>query len=412
MTRPTSDEGLTRFDKTSPMAVPVQALYAWHAAPGAFERLAPPWDRLRVVARSGGIGPGGRLVMQLKQGPLWLTWEALHGAYDGPDGTLGFFDEQLRGPFAVWRHTHCMAPIDPGHASLSDQVRYRLPLGWLGRLVMGRATGRRLERMFAFRHARTANDLARHASFGAGPMRVVISGASGMIGTALAAFLGGGGHRVQTLVRRAPRGPDEIAWDPDAGTIDAAALEGVDAIIHLAGAGVADARWSVARKAVIRESRVAGTRLLATTIAGLTRKPRVFISASAIGYYGDSGAAPRDERAPVGADFLAEVCQAWEAAAEPARAAGVRVVHPRFGVVLAPGDGALAKLLTPFQFGVGGRIGSGRQGMSWVSLDDAIAALHFLLQRDEVAGPVNVVGPTPSSSTGPPRMRLPGWPCC
>ncbi|MET0284074.1 MAG: TIGR01777 family oxidoreductase [Polyangiales bacterium] len=224
---------------------------------------------------------------------------------------------------------------------------------------------------------------------------IAITGASGFVGTALSSLLKKAGARVRPLVRPGKHGLDGINWDPEQGTIDAKALEGVDAIVHLAGDGVADGRWTEAKKNRIRDSRVRGTELLARAITGLTLKPSVWLSGSAIGYYGNRGDEELDERASAGADFLAEVCKEWEAAAEPARAAGVRVVHPRFGIVLAPHGGALRKMLTPFKLGVGGKLGDGSQYMSWIALEDTVRALVHALDHKELSGPMNVTAPTP-----------------
>ena len=383
------------FEAASDVPVEAAALYAWHARPGAFERLTPPWERVRVAARRGGIEAGDELELHLSKGPLRLTWVARHLA---PVPGEEFSDEQVRGPFAHWVHTHRMVPVGPGASRLVDHVRYRLPGGRLGLALGGRSARKALERMFRYRHSVTVNDMTRHASFAAErPLHIVVSGASGLVGEALVAYLSTAGHRVDRLVRRpnARRSEGEISWDPARGTIDAAALEGVDAVVHLAGAGVADGRWTAARRALIRNSRVDGTLALATALAALERPPRVLVAASAIGFYGDRSDAPLDEQSGRGDGFLAEVVQAWEAATEPAAAAGVRVVRLRLGVVLSPRGGALAKLLTPFRLGVGGRIGGGRQWMSWIALDDVLALVEHALFDEGLAGPVNAVAPEP-----------------
>jgi len=227
-------------------------------------------------------------------------------------------------------------------------------------------------------------------------MNALISGSHGLIGTALASLLAGRGHRIIRLVRGRPApGPQEVGWNPAAGTINGRALEGVDAAIHLAGESVARGRWTAAKKARIRESRVESTRLLARTLAGLTRRPQVLICASAVGYYGHRGDEILAEESAPGQGFLAEVCVAWEAAAETARQAGIRVVHLRSGLVLTPAGGALAQLLPLFRLGLGGRFGSGRQWMSWITLDDEVEAIAHALGRDTLQGPVNVVSPHP-----------------
>jgi len=225
-------------------------------------------------------------------------------------------------------------------------------------------------------------------------MRVAVTGASGLVGSALIASLRDDHHEALRLVRGAATSADEISWEPAAGAIDAARLESVDALVHLAGEGIAEKRWSDEQKRKIRESRVVGTRLVAETVAKLARKP-VLVCASAIGFYGARGDEELDESAAPGTGFLADVCRAWEAAADPARAAGVRVVHARLGVVLSKKGGALAKMLTPFQMGVGGKLGTGRQWMSWISLEDVALALRHALATSSLEGPTNVVAPNP-----------------
>jgi uncharacterized protein (TIGR01777 family) len=225
-------------------------------------------------------------------------------------------------------------------------------------------------------------------------VKVLITGASGLIGSALGARLAAAGHDVVRLTRSAPRGPREFRWDPAAGEIDAAALDGVDAIVHLAGETVAG-RWTQAKKRRIRDSRVLGTRLLAETAAASDPRPRAFVSASAIGYYGDRGDDPVTEESPIGQGFLAEVVRDWEAAAEPAREAGIRVVNLRFGIVQSAAGGALRAQLPLFRLGLGGRVGSGRQYVSWVAIDDVARAIEHALSSDRLSGPVNVTAPEP-----------------
>ena len=227
-------------------------------------------------------------------------------------------------------------------------------------------------------------------------MIIAVTGSSGLVGTPLVEALEAEGHVVRRLVRRPVRDePHEIRWDPAAGTIDAAALSGVDAVVHLAGESIAAHRWNEAFKAKIRDSRVRGTRLLCDTIASLTSKPAVLVSASAVGYYGDRGAEPVDESSPPGRGFLADVCHEWESATHSARDADVRVVNLRTGMVLSPRGGALGKMLTPFKLGLGGVIGNGQQYISWIAIDDLVRVIQFSLHAAAVAGPVNAVAPEP-----------------
>jgi uncharacterized protein (TIGR01777 family) len=225
-------------------------------------------------------------------------------------------------------------------------------------------------------------------------MRVVITGASGLIGTALRTAVAGAGHEVVTLVRRAP-GPGEVRWDPSAGTLDADALDRADAVVHLAGAGIGDRRWRARRRAELLESRVQSTTLLCRAIASRDSPPAVLASASAVGWYGVRGDDLLDEDAGTGTGFLASVCRAWEDATAPAADAGVRVVLLRSGVVLDAGGGALARQLPLFRAGLGGRLGDGRQWLSWISLADEVAAIAAVLREPGLRGPVNVVAPEP-----------------
>jgi uncharacterized protein len=223
-------------------------------------------------------------------------------------------------------------------------------------------------------------------------MDIAVTGSSGLIGSALTTALERDGHRVRRLVRRSPSGPDEVRWDPGAGEIDAAGLAGIDAAVNLAGPGIGDKRWSDDRKRELRDARVDGTRMLAEAMAALDPTPTVLVQGSAVGYYGDRGDEVLTEASGPGDDFLARLCVDWEAAAAPAAQAGIRVADIRTGIVLAPGGGALAKLLPLFKLGLGGRMGSGKQWWSWITVDDEVAAIRFLLEHD-VAGPVNLVAP-------------------
>lgn len=222
-------------------------------------------------------------------------------------------------------------------------------------------------------------------------MKVAITGSRGLIGSAVAADLAAAGHGIVRLVRAAPR-EGEVRWDP-ATPADLSALEGAGAVIHLAGENVGAGRWTPARRAAIRASRIEGTRNFVAGLLRLRAPPRVLLAASAIGWYGDRGDAPLDETAPAGATFFGRLVADWEAELAPAHAAGIRTAAMRFGIVLAPGGGALAKMLPPFRLGLGGPLGSGRQVMSWIALADAVAAVRFLLAADGLAGPVNFTAP-------------------
>src|SRR5436190_2925774 len=225
-------------------------------------------------------------------------------------------------------------------------------------------------------------------------MKILITGSSGLIGSALVPVLIGDGHTIVRLVRRAP-GADSARWNPDDGSLDHGALQGIDAVVHLAGESIASGRWTRARKALILNSRVRGTALLARAVSALRDKPKIFLSASAVGFYGDRGDELLDESRHGGRGFLADVCAQWEDAARPAAGAGIPVVTMRTGVVLSRAGGALPKMLTPFKLGLGGALGAGTQYMSWIAIDDVVGAMQHLLRLDPVAGPVNLVAPDP-----------------
>lgn len=383
------------------MPASADALYAWHARPGAFARLTPPWERFEVVGVAGRFGADGYTVRVRAPlvGPVKGTVVADHrGFVPGRE----FRDRQVKGPFAAWEHTHRMTPDGPDTSFLEDHVEYRLPLGGLGRLVGGGLVRRRLEAMFAYRHALTASDLRRHGLYADRPrLRVAVTGSRGLIGTDLAAFLTTGGHAVTRLVSggadpAADDGTTAVGWNPR-DEVNPAVLADHDAVVHLAAENIADGRWTEAKKQGIRLSRTVPTRHLAEAVAVLpaARRPKVFVSASAVGVYGDRGDDLLTEESAAGSGFLADVCRGWEAATEPAAAAGVRVVHLRFGVVLSPRGGALAKQLPAFRAGGGATLGSGKPWLSWVAVGDAVGAVHHALMTESLAGPVNVVAPNP-----------------
>jgi uncharacterized protein len=369
-------------------------VFDWHERPGALERLTPPWGEVEVLRREGGIRDGGEVALRVHRGPTSFKWELRHRDYEHG---RQFRDEQVSGPLKSWVHTHRFTPLDGGGTLVEDEIDVEAPLGPAGAAIGPAFLRSELGRLFRFRYRRLFTDLARHSEHSARPrLTVAITGSTGMIGESLAHFLTTGGHRVVRLVRDSRDvGDGAVFWNPAAGEIDADALAGVDAVVHLAGTPIASERWTDERKRSIMQSRVKGTELIARTLAGLPNGPKVLVSSSAVGYYGNRGAEALDERASSGEGFLAEVCRAWEAAARPAERAGVRVVLLRGGVVLSPAGGAIGEMLLPFKMGVGGRLGSGKQYMSWIDLDDHVALIHHALYSDSLSGPVNATAPHP-----------------
>jgi uncharacterized protein (TIGR01777 family) len=373
-----------------------EELFAWHMRPAAFERLVPPWQDIRVIDRRGTIRDGDSVEFEFHVGPIPVRWRARHeGFIEG----RRFCDVQERGPFAQWNHTHLFEPADGG-CTLKEIVEYRLPLDGIGLVFGGWKAGEELERLFWFRHERLRRDLERHRKYSTHPLRIVISGASGLLGSALVPFLLTGGHEVHRLVRREPGGENEISWDPGEGKLDPKAMEGFDVLINLSGENIASGRWTPARKKAILQSRTDSAGLLSETLARLSRPPEVFLCASAAGYYEMTDSDPKTDASGKGTGFLPEVCEQWEAACGPARKAGVRVVNFRLSAVLTPAGGLLEKMLPVFRKGLGGPVGSGDQGLSWISMDDVLGAILFLISHTDIEGPVNLTSPQPVSNEG------------
>jgi uncharacterized protein len=387
------------FVYRSRMPASATEVFDWHTRQGAFSRFAPPWERMRLIADGHPIREGSRAEIDVSIGPLWRRWTAEHR--DFVPGRR-FRDVQIRGPFARWEHTHTIEPEGADGSWLEDRIEYALPYGPIGRWLGRGLVKRKLRSTFQYRHRTLADDLIAHRKARAtseaetSRMRIVVSGSSGLIGGSLVPFLTTGGHSVTRLVRRdRTGGPAAVRWDPVLGTIDQEGLEGHDAIVHLAGENISSGRWNARTKKLIRDSRLEGTRLLCETINRLQKPPKTLVCASAIGFYGDRGDEVLDERFAAGEGFLADLCKDWEALTESVRPRGIRVVNVRFGVVLSPAGGALAKMLTPFKLGVGGVIGSGRQYMSWIGIDDVVGGIHHAITCEALNGPVNVVAPNP-----------------
>lgn len=363
-----------------------EEVFAWHARPGAIHRLLPPWQPITVVSEAASLADG-RAVLGL---PGRLRWTAQHqpGGYDPP---ACFVDTLVRDGWrsvstaliGTWQHEHRFYVVDGGRTRVNDRVDTPVPASLL-------------RQMFRYRHRQLAEDLASHQwsrRHDVRPATVAVTGSTGLVGTALTAFLSTGGYRVIRLVRREPHGDAERRWNPE--SPDADLLDGVDAVVHLAGASIAG-RFTEAHKSAVRDSRIEPTRRLAECAAAAANGPSTFVCASAIGVYGyDRGDVELDESASRGDGFLSDVVAEWEAATAPATAAGLRVVTVRTGIVQTP-RGATLRLLRPlFAAGLGGRLGSGSQWLSWIDIDDLIDVYHRALVDPTQSGPVNAVAPQP-----------------
>ncbi|MGN0122857.1 MAG: TIGR01777 family oxidoreductase [Rhodococcus sp. (in: high G+C Gram-positive bacteria)] len=371
---------------SSVVDAPRDEVFDWHSRPGAILRLIPPWQPMSVVAEADSL-ESGTAVLGLPGG---LRWISRHRP-DDYDPPARFVDELSHDglwsrPATVigsWRHEHRFDVVDEFRTRVTDRVDTPVP-------------GRFLTQTFRYRHRQLADDLASHRwshAQGIRPATVAVTGSSGLVGTALTAFLSTGGYQVVRLVRREPRRSDERRWDPQDPAPDL--LEGVDAVVHLAGESIAG-RFTDSHKAAIRDSRIEPTRRLAELAARTPNGPATFVSASAIGLYGyDRGDTPLDENASRGTGFLADVVADWEAAAHPAEKKGLRVVHVRTGIVQTPRGGTLQLMRPLFASGLGGRLGDGRQWFSWIDIDDLLEVYHRALTDPGLAGPVNAVAPQP-----------------
>ena len=396
------------FSKTSDFNTTVGELFAWHEREGALERLIPPWDPLFVVYRKGGIAPGGSALLKITAGPVPVYWHAEHTELLK---NHMFRDVQVKGPFAKWVHTHSFAPVKtpfekPGNednaavSRMTDQIEYALPAPPFGKLALGGFVSDKLRRTFIHRHETLAWDLSLHRDIAKGEkLKIVISGGSGVLGNVLVAFLTTGGHEVIRLVRREPSensGPGKEAyWNPYKKEIDQEAVKGADAFIHLSGDHIGEGRWTAEKKKRIIDSRTLTTSFIAEVAANAEPRPRVFITASAIGYYGNRCEENMTEACVAGEDFISNVCTLWEDSACAALAGGVRTATMRIGIALTPKGGALERLLGAFQAGLGGVIGSGNQVMSWIGIDDVVGAIYKTIFDDNLMGPINTVAPNP-----------------
>ncbi len=401
---------------------PPEDVFAWHASPGGVHRLMPPWSGVQVVRAAAPLAAGAEAEFSIPAGPFRMRWRAIHPWVEAP---RGFIDEQLSGPFRLWRHEHRFERTADG-TELVDAIDWQLPgyARWMAARI-----DRDLVRLFAWRHARTRRDLDRLARFHRRPrLTIAVTGATGLVGRQLTAFLRSGGHTVIPVVRDAAHQPRAgvITWDPPRSWIDQATLARCQAVIHLAGESVAQ-RWTDAAKTRIRDSRVQGTRLLAETLARAVdpiTSPALICASGINAYPMDQVRHHEDDGSAEGGtatSFLAGVVRAWEAAADPARRAGIRTVHLRIGFVLAPDGGGLPQLLRPFSLGLGGPIDGGGQGLSWISLDDLVGMLHSAALDPAWSGVVNAVSPAPTDQRGfartlgavlhrPAILPTPAWP--
>lgn len=378
---------MPEFSKRTRINRSAEDVFAWHERPGAFERLSPPWTRVKILSAKGGIRDGAEVRLKQKFGPFSADWLVRHEGYEKG---RAFSDRQISGPFTEWLHHHRFEPVGDNACDLVDTIEYDLPMNSVTDKVAGKCVRRELERVFRYRHEVTRMDLETHRlPETKRPLTIAITGATGLIGSALTGLLQTSGHEVRKISRGTS---GEIRWDPDKGELDPGALEGIDGIVHLAGEPIAQ-RWTEAACQRIRDSRRKSTRLLAETAASLKSPPGVFVSMSGINAYGAIRSERLTEASDLGDGFLGEVCREWEQGTEPAQTAGIRTVVIRSGIVLSPAGGALGTMLPVFRMGLGGPIGSGQRWMSWIAIDDIAAVLAHAVIDGRYRGVFNGVAP-------------------
>nr|WP_319394601.1 TIGR01777 family oxidoreductase [uncultured Desulfobacter sp.] len=380
------------FTHKTTIHAPVSKVFAWHAKAGAINRLTPPWAPLALVSRKGrGIDKGVEVTFKIKVFGIPMTWQARH--IDYKENQM-FRDHQLKGPFAEWEHSHLFHEQTADSTVMEDRVKFRLPFGIFSLPFYGYAK-KELERMFTYRHRVLKHDM-EHRVGKIPTQRILISGGSGPIGKALVSFLTTCGHDVIRLVRDPSlRSEGTCFWDPYQNIFDVDAVGPVDTVINLNGLDISRGRWTSRQRAKILDSRVIPTRVLVEKMKRMGRPPGTFISASAIGFYGDCGDDRLTEKSEGKDCFISRVCSQWEAASMGAEKAGIRTVQLRIGVVLTPAGGALERMYLPFLMGLGPRLAGGGQYMSWIGMEDVLGSILHILGNDEIRGPVNLTAPEP-----------------
>ena len=391
----------THIDKISS-----NELFAWHIREGAFERLNPPWHQFKVIERRGNIQNGGTVKIKMKiAGPIHTTWLVKHSDYvEGKQ----FRDSQIKGLFSSWTHTHLFNSFENSSSILDDHVEYSLPWGMLSETLVSALINKKLNQMFHYRHRLISDDLLVHATANKirgndRPMTIGITGSSGFIGSSLIPFITTGGHRVIRFIRHPVsdgsnnfKNVKSIQWNPSSSV--SLNDENIDAVVNLSGENIFG-RWTKKKKKRIFDSRVNTTQSLCKLLSSLDKPPKVLVSASATGYYGDRGDEILTEESPPSSsssnDFLSYVCRNWEEATQIAKESGIRVVNLRIGIVLSSSDGMLSKILPIFKLGFGIRIGNGNQYMSWIGLDDLLGLILYAIADKSISGPVNAVSPNP-----------------
>lgn len=371
---------------------PSEEVFHWHLSPGAIYRMIPPWEKVEVVSHGGNPSQvGSTVVLNAKIGPFSFIWEVKHAEFiEGKS----FTDIQVKGPFTYWKHTHTVYPIGDSSCEWEDTIEFIAPFS-----ILNPRIEKKLKRMLEWRHRRLRNELYIERRYPAEPMRILISGTSGLVGSEVYSLLRSQGHEVVRLLRKgkSKKKGGGVYWDPSTGDLEKEDFEGFDAVIHLAGKNIAHF-WTKKQKKEIFISRCRDSWLLSQVLLRMLHPPKTLICASAVGYYGDGGKETLVENSPKGKGFLADVCQKWEESTLGIENRGTRGVHTRFGIVLSSKGGMLARVLPLFRMGLGAVLGTGKQYVSWISLDDVAYGIYHTLLTKEIEGPVNFTAPAQETS--------------
>lgn len=382
------------FTRSSHLSVSCEDAFQWHMRDGALERMMPPWLSGKIVSRTGSIRNGDTVTFKSSVGLVPIEFQAIHQNFIE---NKQFEDIQLKGPFAFYKHTHHFEKIDEKKSKIIDEIQYSLPMGFLSWLIGNSVIKEKLNRLFTYRHRTLKYDLFLHAKYSQKKLRILVTGSSGFVGSSLIPFLKSGGHEVIKLVRdnNIELKNDVALWDMENKKFNNTdLLEGLDAVIHLAGENIAAQKWNEERKKELIESRVNFTVQLCTALTQLKSPPKTIVAASGIGIFGS-----RDyddilhEDSKLGEGFLAKLAQEWERASQIAIDSGIRVVHLRFGTIISLAGGVLKKMYTPYRLYLGGPFGSGRQMISWISIVDVLGLILFSISNHKITGAVNAVAP-------------------
>ena len=387
------------FNRRVEIPYDVHDVFNYHARYRAIDRMIPPWSFLKIIKRNNGLEDGAICILELQYGPVKLKWTAKHAGYIQDQL---FQDKMIEGPLKSWEHTHSFTPNKLGGCIMEDNIKYSLPYRLNKFNILGNRLNKTLNQIFGYRHRILQNDLKLGGLLKENKgKRILISGSTGLIGSALIPFLDtAGGHQISRLVRPSSKyssGDNNSGirvWDPQAGKVDPSDLEGFDIIIHLSGASIGG-RWSKIKKRRIYDSRVKTTEILCNAIKKLKKPPSTLLCASAIGYYGSRGEEVVTEETTPGDGFLANLCVDWETQSKSVEDIGIRVVNARFGLILSP-KGGILKVLTlasPLKVGLG--FGYGSNVINWVSIEDVIGSILYLISNASIRGPVNIVSPNP-----------------